>query len=92
MIDATHLKAHRAASALGRKKKRTRPPDWAHQGRDEIEAARGDRRGGPPAKDVSDGRPAERLHRRSGIAGPPAFRRTSPGGPWIRCGLVPRSP
>ena len=82
MIDATHVKTHRTASSLGLKKE-GRPPDRTHQGRDELETARGNRRGWPPTADVSDGRPPERLHRRAGIAGRPSSRRPHAGGPWI---------
>lgn len=73
MIDATHLKTHPNASSLGLKKGAW-PPNRAHQGRDEFETARGERRGWPSAADVSYFRLAERLHRRAGTAGWPSSR------------------
>lgn len=73
MIDATHLKTHRTASSLGLEKG-ARPPDRAHQGRDELQAAR--RRGcsGPPDAAVPDRRLAQRLCRRTGASGQAAAR------------------
>jgi transposase len=58
MVDATHLKTHRTASSLGLKRGAW-PPDWAHQGRDELQAARRHGCLGVSPADGPDGGPVQ---------------------------------
>lgn len=71
MIDSTHLKAHRTAASLskgGLQKGASPARHRAHQGRAELEAARGLRRAGAAADLLSLTRPDERC---KGCSGPP---------------------
>lgn len=56
----------------GRQKREAWPPGWPGQGRGELQTARCHGGFGPPHAEVSDGGPAQRLHRRTGAAGKPA--------------------
>lgn len=58
-------------------------PDRAHKGRDELETARGHRRGRWPVAHVPDGWSAQRLHRCAGASEYSASRQTHAGRPWI---------
>ena len=71
MIDATYLKAHRAASSL-RLKKGAWQADWANEGWHEhqVTCRHGHER--PPNQVFHDSRPGQRLHRRGSPAEQPA--------------------
>ncbi|VFU10545.1 transposase [Methylocella tundrae] len=91
MIDATHLKAHRTAASL-LKKRGCSQTYRAHQGRPELQASRGLRWPGPPTGDAAERRPDERLQGR----GPDAWRLAESQGharrQRLRRRLVPQRP